>query len=60
MLIINSIHILYCQVLFYCSETETSTLLKVYNLVTPTDHLPFDEKGKTSLWIDDASFSPDD
>jgi hypothetical protein len=32
----------------------------MYNLVTASDHLPFDSKGKTSLWIDDAAFSPDD
>lgn len=60
MLVINSAHILYCQVLFYCAQTETSLLLKIYNLVTPSDHLPFDSKGKTSLWIDDAAFSKDD
>lgn len=56
----NSFHIFYCQCFFYSTETNTGYQVKLFNLVRPNDHPVFDVNGKTSLWIDDIQWAPND
>ena len=39
-LIVNSMHKLYCQMIFI--SNSTSCVINLFNLVTADDHLPFD------------------
>lgn len=57
-LVVNSIHKMFVQLIFF--EQETSCAINLFNLVSPDDHPPFDSRGKTSLWVDDAQFAPND
>jgi hypothetical protein len=50
----------YCQCYFYSPETNFGYQVKLFNLVRPNDHPCFDAHGKTSLWIDDIQWSPND
>ena len=50
----------YWQCYFYSSETNLGYQVKLFNLVKPNDHPAFDSYGKTSLWIDDIQWSPND
>ena len=57
---LNSLHMFYCQCYFYSPETNIGYQVKLFNLVKPNDHPSFDSQGKTSLWIDDIQWSPND
>jgi len=41
-------------------ETNVGYQVKLFNLVRPNDHPAFGSQGKTSLWIDDIRWSPND
>ena len=58
--VLNSPHMLYCQALFTNFDTSFSVVLKVFDFVTPDDCPSFDNKGKTSLCIDDAAWTSND
>lgn len=60
MVALNSTHMFYCQVYFYSTETNVGYQVKLFNLIKPNDHPSFDSYGKTSLWIDDIQWSPND
>ncbi len=51
---------LYCQSLFTNFDTSISATFKLFDFVTPDDCPSFDNKGKTNLCIDDASWTKND
>lgn len=57
---LNSIHMLYCTVLFSNIETQISVSIKLFDQVSPDDCPPFDSKGKTNLVIDDFVWTNND
>lgn len=58
--ILNSIHMVYCQIMFSNIDTNISTTIKLFDFVTPEDCPPFDNRGKTNLCIDDVSWANND
>lgn len=60
LVVLNSIHILYCQCYFYSTDTNIGYYVNLFDMVNPDDHPTFDSRGKTSLWIDDIQWSPND
>ena len=58
--VLNSQHMLYCQILFTNLETALSTSIKLFDFVTPDDCPTFDNRGKTNLCIDDIAWTNND
>lgn len=57
---LNSEHLLYCQLIFYCPDTAIASSLKLYNMVGANDSPPFNYRGKTSLIVDDLKWTNSD
>jgi hypothetical protein len=58
--VVNSVHMIYCQVLFMNFETSFCATISLFNFVTPEDTPPTDIKGKTNLEIDDIAWTHND
>ena len=58
--VLNSVHMLYCQVIFSNSVTKLSSIQKLFPFITTEDSPPFDSRGKTNLFIDDVAWTNND
>jgi len=58
--VVNSFHMIYCQVIFMNFETSFCASISLFNFVTAEDSPPTDIKGKTNLQIDDISWTHND
>jgi hypothetical protein len=57
---LNSVHKIYCQLMFVNLKTSFATTMKLYEFVSPDDNPPFDRKGKTNLIVDDLAWTNND
>ena len=57
---INSIHKIYCQVLFVNLQNQFISTMKLYEFVSAEDNPPFDSRGKTNLQVDDMAWTRND
>jgi hypothetical protein len=58
--VVNSIHMIYCQIAFVSFEKSFCTCTSLYSFVTPSDSPPSDVKGKTNLQVDDIEWTHSD
>ena len=57
---INSMHKIYCQVMFVSLKNEFVSVMKLFEFVSADDNPPFDSKGKTNLQVDDLAWTRND
>eukprot|EP00347_Sterkiella_histriomuscorum_P020361 403338103 len=58
--VLNSQHMVYCQILFSNFDTSFATAIKLFDFVSPDDCPTFDSRGKTNLCIDDVCWTNND
>ena len=57
---VNSVHKIYCQVIFVNLKNRFVSVMKLYEFVSAEDNPPFDAKGKTNLQVDDMAWTRND
>ena len=57
---VNSIHKIYCQLMFVNIRNQFVSLMKLFEFVSADDNPPFDSQGKTNLQVDDLAWTRSD
>ena len=57
---VNSIHKIYCQILFVNLSNQFVSIMKLFEFVSAEDNPPFDSRGKTNLQVDDLAWTRND
>ena len=57
---VNSIHKIYCQILFVNLSNQFVSIMKLFEFVSAEDNPPFDSRGKTNLQVDDLAWTGND